>query len=320
MAEPLIDILMATYNGERFIGEQIESIQAQTYKNWHILVSDDCSGDGTLDVVRRYATADDRIHIVSEGVRHGGAKENFFALMDKSDAPYCMFCDQDDVWLPEKIEKSLAVLRVLEDEHGVDVPLLVFCDMMVVDSELNVIHESFEKSSYFDPHRLAFNQLLAHNVAAGCCMLFNKSLLNTCLHSNGEGVEIHDWWAMLVASAFGHICFIDESLSLYRQHGNNEIGANDYSPVERAKNKDFLVHQFVLSAQQAAAFESCFGETLNQRERRSAHNFAMAGLASNSLSAVIGLVRSGCWKRGARKAGQIVAALTAPNFNGRQGF
>ena len=94
---------MATYNGERFIAEQIESIQRQSYKNWRLLVSDDCSTDGTLDVVRRYAAEDGRIRIVSEGVKHGGAKENFFSLMTCSDAPYCMFCDQDDVWLPDKI-------------------------------------------------------------------------------------------------------------------------------------------------------------------------------------------------------------------------
>lgn len=77
MTEPLIDILMATYNGERFIAEQIESIQRQSYKNWRLLVSDDCSTDGTLDVVRRYAAEDGRIRIVSEGVKHGGLRRIF---------------------------------------------------------------------------------------------------------------------------------------------------------------------------------------------------------------------------------------------------
>lgn len=79
MTEPLIDILMATYNGERFIAEQIESIQRQSYKNWRLLVSDDCSTDGTLDVVRRYAAEDGRIRIVSEGVKHGGGLRRIFS-------------------------------------------------------------------------------------------------------------------------------------------------------------------------------------------------------------------------------------------------
>lgn len=315
LSEPLINILMATYNGERFVGEQIESIQRQTYKNWRLLVSDDCSADSTLDVVRRYADADNRINIVSEGVKHGGAKENFFALMRFSDAPYCMFCDQDDVWLPEKVEKSLVALQVLEGQYGLDVPLLVFCDMKVVDENLNVLHESFEKSSHFDPKRLEFRQLLAHNVAAGCCMLFNRILLDICKLSNGEGAEMHDWWAMLASSAFGRIRFIDEALSLYRQHGANEVGANEYSPLVRAKDKEFMVQQFVLSTEQAKAFGVLHGEGLDSCDRRSLQEFIKAGSAASPLAGIVHLAKSGCWKRGARKAGQlfIVAQLSKAN-------
>ena len=319
MAEPTVDILMATYNGERFVGEQIESIQAQTYGNWRLLVSDDCSADGTLDVVRRYAAEDERIRIVSEDVRHGGAKENFFALMAKSESPYVMFCDQDDVWLPEKVEKSLAAMRALENEHGADTPLLVFCDMKVVDSELNVIHESFEKSSHFDPNRLAFRQLLAHNVAAGCCMILNKPLLEICRRANGDCVAMHDWWAMLAASAFGQISFIDEPLSLYRQHGTNEVGANEYSPVERAKNKGFMVGQFVLSAEQARAFGDRYGGGLGKSEARSLRHFSKAGHSAFAVQGVMRLVLSGCWKRGARKLGQLYAAASASKYNETRG-
>lgn len=319
MSEPLIDILMATYNGERFVGEQIESIQRQTYRNWRLLVSDDCSSDGTLDIVRRYAAEDGRIRIVSDGVKHGGAKENFFALMSRSDAPYCMFCDQDDVWLPEKAEKCLVETRRLEAEVSADIPLLVFCDMKVVDESLSVIHESFEGSSHFDPSRLAFRHLLAHNVAAGCCMLFNRPLLEICRRSDGEGAEMHDWWAMLAAAAFGHIRFIDESLSLYRQHGDNEVGANEYSPVERAKDMEFMVQQFILSTEQASAFGALYGGGLRPRDRRSLQEFAKAGNAASPLTGILHLAKSGCWKRGARKAGQLVAVSLAPGFNGKRG-
>lgn len=214
MSEPLIDILMATYNGEHFVAEQIESIQAQTYKNWRLLVSDDCSTDGTLDVVRRYAGEDERIGIVSEGVRYGGAKENFFALMAKSDAPYVMFCDQDDVWLPEKVEKSLEALRKLENEHSADKPLLVFCDMKVVDSELSVIHESFEKYQNLDPRRTEFPHVLAQALGAGCTFIMNRTLLSKAYHcSDKAAVDMHDWWVSIIASAFGKIAFVDESLT-----------------------------------------------------------------------------------------------------------
>ena len=309
MDEPLIDILMGTYNGERFVGEQIESIQAQTYKNWRLLVSDDCSEDGTLDVVRRYAAEDERIHIVSEGVRYGGAKENFFALMAKAEAPYIMFCDQDDVWLPEKIEKSFAALRALEDEYGTDDPLLVFCDMKVVDSDLDVLHESFEGFTNLNPKRLAFRQLLVQNVAAGCSMLFNHAVLDICLWTTGDGAEMHDWWAILVASAFGHISFIAESLTLYRQHGSNEVGAREYSPIESAKNADRAVKLYIEAAEQACAFESVYGPRLEKKLLLPLQRYIRAGRAAAPLQRVWWLVLSGCWKRGTSKAGQVVAAI-----------
>lgn len=319
MLEPQVDILLATYNGERFVGEQIESIQAQTYKNWRLLVSDDCSSDGTLDVVRNFAADDNRISVVSEGVRYGGAKDNFFALMGSSGAPYCMFCDQDDVWLSEKVEKSLESLRALEGDYGTDTPLLVFSDMKVVDEKLNVIHDSFERSSRFDPNRLTFRHLLAHNVAAGCCMLFNRALLDVCRRSDGDGAEMHDWWAILAAAAFGRIVFVDAPLSLYRQHGDNEVGANEYSPLDRAKNMDFMIQQFVLSTVQAEAFGVLYGDRLASNDIRSLHEFVKAGSATSPLRGIFHLVKSGCWKRGARKVGQIVAVFKASSINGKRG-
>ncbi len=134
MQDPLIDILMATYNGERFVGEQIESIQAQTYGNWRLLVSDDCSTDATLNVVRRYAAEDDRIRIVSDGVRYGGARENFFALMKMTDAAYVMFCDQDDIWRDDKISVEISVLLNSERSHGPSCPIMVHSDLALIDA------------------------------------------------------------------------------------------------------------------------------------------------------------------------------------------
>lgn len=319
MPEPLIDILMGTYNGECYVGEQIESIQAQTYKNWRLLVSDDCSSDATLDVVRRYAAEDERIQIVSEGVRYGGAKDNFFALMGNSDASYTMFCDQDDFWLPEKIKKSFAALLTLEDKYGSEVPLLVFCDMKVVDGDLNVLNESFERYTNLNPNRLAFRQLLVQNVAAGCSMLFNRSLLELCLKSDGDGAEMHDWWAMLIGAAFGHIGFVDESLTLYRQHGSNEVGAREYSPIESAKHSERAVKLFLEASEQAEAFEPVYGEMLENRYLQSLHRYLRAGHAKTAPQRVAWLILSGCWKRGTSKCGQIVAAIKIPNSGERCG-
>ncbi len=314
MTASSIDILMATYNGERFLGEQIESIQAQSYKNWRLLVSDDCSADGTLDVVRHYAAADDRIRIVSEGVRRGGAKENFFALMAKSAAPYCMFCDQDDVWLPQKVEKTFNLMRQLEAKEGPDKPLLVFTDMKVVDGELGVIDESFECFSSIDPGRTGFKQLVAQSVGAGCTMLVNKCARDLALRlATYDDVIMHDWWLCLVAAAFGRIAYLDEPTSLYRQHDFNEVGALEYSPVKRASQLGQLKKNVSATVRQASAFAACYEGLLSQENVKSIEEFVSAG-NEKGFAAVAHLARSGCWKKGLRKAGQL-----AVFFSGLEG-
>ncbi len=312
MSEPLIDILMATYNGERFVGEQIESIQAQTYKNWRLLISDDCSSDETLEVVRRYADADadERIRVVSEGVRYGGAKENFFALIAKSDAPYCMFCDQDDVWLPEKIEKTFDLMRELETQEGSDKPLLVFTDMKVVDGQLNVINESFERFSSIDPGRTKFPQVVAQSLGAGCTMMVNKCVCNLAMRIDSyDSVIMHDWWLCLVAAAFGRIGYLNEPTSLYRQHDFNEIGALEYSPVKRASHFDQMKKSVADTVRQARAFQEYFEGLLSPDDATSLSEFIAAGNTAG-IAAIAHLARSCCWKKGLRKAGQIVVAIS----------
>lgn len=321
MDEPLVEILLATHNGERFVSDQIESIRAQKYKNWRLLVSDDCSSDDTLSIILRYASEDSRICVISSGIRFGGAKENFFALLSSSQAPYCMFCDQDDVWLPEKISKSITELQKLEAMHGEDAPLLVFCDMKVVDRDLDVVYDSFERSSNYDPSRLAFNQIIALNVAAGCCQCFNHELVIRCLDvADLAYVEYHDWWAMLVAAAFGDIYFIDEPLSLYRQHGENEVGANSYSPLRRACNQDFMEQQFRMSIAQADLFARTYRDRLSKNDCLAAKDYVRVGRSKSILGGVVCLLKSRCLKPGARKLGQIAMVFRIVISNRKSRF
>lgn len=309
-AKPLIDILMATYNGQRFVGEQIESIQGQTCADWRLLVSDDCSTDKTLDVVRRYAAADGRIQVVSQGVRHGGAKANFFSLMDKSTAPYVMFCDQDDVWLPRKVEKTFEAMRKIEGSASADVPLLVFTDMKVVDGDLNVIAESFDRFSSIDPSRNAFPHVVAQPIASGCTMMVNAAARDLALKApDTSDVILHDQWLTLLASAFGRIAYVDEPTSLYRQHGSNEIGALKYSPVKRASHFDVMKESVAATVSQARAFLHCYGDALSAEQLRCIKEFVASG-ETRGISAVLHLAASGCWKKGLRKAGQILVATS----------
>lgn len=227
MSEPLVDILMATYNGERYIGEQIESIRRQTWRNWRLLVSDDCSNDGTLDIVRGYAAEDDRIRIVSEGVRFGGAKENFFSLMREANAPYVMFCDQDDVWRDDKIAVELNVILDSEAAHGGSCPIMAHSNLALIGKDGVVLDGSMHDLIADVDFRSANPaQLLFTGVATGCTMLMNRACIDKCLAVECiDDVNMHDWWVALVASMLGVRVYIDEMLVFYRQHENNVIGA-----------------------------------------------------------------------------------------------
>lgn len=302
-----VDILMATYNGERYIREQIESIRSQSFTDWRLLISDDCSTDNTLSIINRYAAIDERINVVSEGRRYGGAKENFFSLMHYAESPYVMFCDQDDVWLANKVSKSLEAIVRLEKTYSCNKPLLVYCDMKVVDSRLNIINESFERLCNYDPYRVAFKHLLTQNVIPGCAMLVNKPAMHCAYITHDvSDIEMHDWWIALIAAAFGEIYFIDESLSLYRQHGKNELGAKKYSPLERANNQVNMLRSFKSSVAQAKCFEEIFGKRVCPDDDRALKALLRAESADSILEGLIWLVRSGCWKKGARKIGQLV--------------
>lgn len=269
-----VDILMATHNGERYVREQVESIQAQTFSDWRLLVSDDCSTDGTLEVMRVMAGTDPRIEVVFEGIRHGSAKSNFMSLLTHVEAPYAMFCDQDDVWLPEKVERTFGKMQELEAAHKPEEPLLVFSDMEVVNERLETTAESFMVSSRFDHLRTALPQLAAQNVAAGCTMMMNASLVGLCERGvDPDRIAMHDWWAIMVAAAFGRIGYVDDRLSLYRQHGHNEVGANSYSPVERAKDTAFMKEQFAVSVEQAAYFKEVFDGGLSARDAAALEHF-----------------------------------------------
>lgn len=314
---PTVDIVMATYNGGRYVAEQVASIEAQTFPGWRLLVSDDCSGDDTVAIIELMADDDPRIGIVSKGVRHGGAAQNFMSLLPRVEAPYVMFADQDDVWLPQKVERSLAEMQKLESAHGKNTPLLVFADMRVVDDDLKEVATSFMRLGNYDPTRVSFPQLLAQNVAAGCTIVANRPLIDFAKSTtvNDGRLVMHDWWLMLLASAFGYIAYIDEQLSLYRQHGDNEVGANAYSPLDRARHQRFMEEQFRESLTQAEFFLETYGCEMNDADRKSAEEFVAVSRAKTFLEGAAHLIRSRSLKKGARKIGQLamVARVSAAN-------
>lgn len=223
-----IAILLASYNGEKYIAEQIESLLAQTKTGWELLVHDDGSTDRTPEILRHFEVQyPDRIHVL-DGPPCGGAKDNFLRMIREVRAPYVMFCDQDDVWLPEKVELTLREMKKLEAKHGGEKPLLVFTDLRVTDERLHPIAARLSDYQKLDPRRIKPQELMIQNVVTGCTVMINRALAEMAVKpKNTARIIMHDWWCALIGAAFGAVSYVDRALVLYRQHGSNARGAKN---------------------------------------------------------------------------------------------
>lgn len=236
---PKVDILMAICNGEFYLEEQIKSILNQSYNNICLLLRDDGSADNSMEIVRKYADHfPDIVRLISDARGCLGAIQNFSMLLSHSSAQYVMFCDQDDIWLPKKIELTLKKIKAMESEFGENTPLLVHTNLKVVDEHLDVLSASFWKYHCLDPGATSLNRLLVQNVVTGCTVMINKPL--KCLaYPIPENARWHDYWFALVAAAFGKIGQINKPMVLYRQHGKNQVGASKW-PATLVQSSDFF--------------------------------------------------------------------------------
>lgn len=222
----MIDILLASYNGEKYIGKQIDSLLSQTYKDWFLYIKDDCSTDDTINIIKGYEKRyKDKIKVILSDKPTGSAKNNFFSLLQYSTSSYVMFCDQDDVWLPEKIQLTYNKMKEIEKEN-VDIPILVHTDLKVTDDKLNVISDSLLKMQNLDYNRDKLNNLLVQNIVTGCTIMVNRNLLKYIIEIPQYAI-MHDWWMALIASTIGKIGFINKPTILYRQHNENNVGAKN---------------------------------------------------------------------------------------------
>ncbi len=223
-----VDILLATYNGAAYVTRQIESLLGQSHKTIRLLMRDDGSSDGTRKILESYVAKFPVKMVLLPAGDKLGVIGNFSALMHHATAPYVMFCDQDDVWEPEKISQTLAKMKETEDRQPADAPILIHTDLKVVDGNLNVIDPSFWQYTHLNPLKAhTLNCLLMQNVVTGCTMMINSALLKLA-YPIPQQVMMHDWWLALVAAAFGRIEALPAATILYRQHGNNTLGAKKF--------------------------------------------------------------------------------------------
>ena len=237
-----IAVLMATYNGEKYIKEQMDSLLAQTYQDFVCYIHDDGSIDSTVSLIDYYTKLYPSKFFKLDGNSCGGAKLNFFYMMKRMteyNYKYYMLSDQDDIWLPNKVEESIKRIKEVEKEcNSTSVPLLAYCDASVADKDLKVKYDSFEKASGKNGYHNEINYLLAENVVAGCTCIFNRSLLElSTIPVNYKNIYMHDWWLALIASSSGKISFIDKPLMLYRQHGDNSVGTSSRTSLDRKINR-----------------------------------------------------------------------------------
>ena len=220
-----IDILMATYNGEKYVAKQIESILNQSYKNIRLVISDDCSKDGTREILKQYEN-DERveIHLQKENL---GYIRNFEFLLKQVKNELYMLSDQDDVWLEEKVEKSLETLK----KENAD---MVFGDLEVVDEDLKTIYPSF--GDFMLLNRKIKKQInnyelnYLYNCVTGCTILSKKEFIEKILPVPYKSKYVaHDHWMGLMVSLYGKMVYMPEKYIKYRQHGNNQIGTDKIS-------------------------------------------------------------------------------------------
>ena len=219
--EEKIEILMATYNGEKYIKEQIDSIINQTYKNWKLLIRDDDSKDKTLEILKEYKKKDTRIKIIKDNKGNLGFVKNFEELVKNSKEEYIMFSDQDDYWLENKLEVYINELNKLSKDI-LEKPLLFHSNSFICDESLNIKKEKFVNSHVASDTKK--NMFFFSYIVQGSTIMINKKMKDLCMPFL-EKVTLHDRYFHLISEFFGNRIFINKSLMKYRQHSSNEIGA-----------------------------------------------------------------------------------------------
>lgn len=275
-----IDILLATFNGESYIYELLDSICNQTYTSWRLLIRDDCSSDDTAIKIKYFSEKySEKVVVINNKNRRLGVVGNFNALLNESTANYIMFADQDDVWLPRKIELTLS--KAIDGYNNM--PMLIHTDLSVVDKNLNSLSDSFWRYQAIDPTRAdKLKDVMVQNVVTGCTMLINRSLAEMAMPIPDES-KMHDWWIAMVAVAFGKIEFIPESTILYRQHGKNDTGAKRWNLYNSFKYI-FLarkLHQKIVDTEkQALIFLRTYQDRLTNQQIVTLRTFGMLGSKS----------------------------------------
>ena len=263
-----IQVLLSSYNGEKYIKEQIDSILAQKNAEVQLLIRDDGSSDGTRQILKEYADKYANVSVVyGENV---GVIRSFFELIESADVsvPYVALADQDDVWLPDKLYRAITLLE-MEKER---MPLVYCSARQLVDAELHPIPAAMT----YPDIRPEFGNALVENMCTGCTSVINQQMLLLLKGRTPEFTVMHDFWVYLVGTCLGKVVYDEESFILYRQHGNNVVGSAS-SIVENYKRriKNFKKNRGQLT-RQATELLRIYGEEMPEENRQLAEKMVLS--------------------------------------------
>lgn len=210
-----IDILLATYNAESHISALLHSLQDQTFTEWSLIVHDDGSSDKTPAILERFASSDERITVLHDDKRFGSAQGNFMYLLTQSQAPFAIFCDDDDIWLEDKLQ--VLYENILQRDNTI--PQAVWCNSYMYKPQTAEIGGSATLAILSSLR----DTLFANCGVQGCAILFNAALRDVCLPAP-EVVAMHDHLLTLAALTFGEMTYVPRHLMLYRRHADTVTG------------------------------------------------------------------------------------------------
>lgn len=264
-----INVIMSSYNGDAFISKQLSSILNQKVNNYNLMVyvRDDGSTDQTKEILNEYSSQ--KVNVIFE--ENIGVVASFLNLLSHVDRPACYlaFSDQDDYWLPNKLDRAVSVLNEYQD-----IPALYCSCLNIVDRELSHIFYS-----EIPQKEITFSNALVENVATGCTIVINKAALQLVrdFMPDPKKIVMHDWWLYLVISAFGKIVFDHEPTILYRQHGNNVEGMKSGLAKLKAKFRNITrPPKYVKVSTQVAEFKRCYYQMLSNEQKKLVDDFLLA--------------------------------------------
>lgn len=217
----MIDILLATYNGAKYLDVQIASIVTQTYKDWNLYIHDDGSSDNTIEIVKKWEKLDSRIQFIDDEVKHLGPGNNFFYLLGFCESEYICFCDQDDFWFENKLSEYIHFISNSDRS-------IPFCYIF----SSYIWHKEYIKL-FLHEKATTLNRILFTAGTQGCSMVFNQALLKKALCLKEKNVYLHDYVIVLLGGIFGKVKYIPKKLMLYRQHDSNVTGVMPKTKIDK---------------------------------------------------------------------------------------